>query len=49
MHQRAALAAGEDRARDLRADRLGRQNHATARAAQRLVSGHRQGVGVADR
>ena len=47
VHQRAALQAGEDRRVDLLRDRLVvGQDHAAARAAQRLVRGRGDDVGV---
>ena len=50
MHQRAALQAGEDRRVDLLADLfVVRQDHAAARAAQRLVRGGGDDMGVRQR
>ena len=50
VHQRAALQAGEDRRVDLLGDRLVvGQDHAAARAAQRLVGGGGDHVGVRQR
>ena len=49
VHERAALLAGEDGAVDVLGELLAAEDHAAARAAERLVDRRRDDVGVRDR